>query len=425
MAPLSTFAGLKPATTPFDGRVRAPGSKSITNRALLIASLAAGTSRLSGVLHSDDTRYMRAALMELGVVIEDIDDTTIQVKGAEFLNEPKQPLFLGNAGTAIRFLAAAAVLVNGTVTLDGDNYMRKRPIQALLDAITQMGKHAESVHGCPPVTIKSNGLVDYQTVMIDGSLSSQFVSAIMMISALAKEPVTIDIGNSEIGGRGYIDATIKAMEDFGGRVQEKSRGVFVVQPTKFASKDFVIEADASTATYFWAAEALVGGHIDLDFDAGSSSQPDASAREIINQFPNLSGTIYGHQMQDAIPTLAVLAAFNNSAVRFTGLANLRVKECDRIEALNAGLNELHPGIARVEGDDLLVSGGLSGLETSQNVFIDSNDDHRIAMSFALAGLRRKNVYVSNPSCVAKTFPEFWNTFSDLGVEIGELSEQIG
>jgi len=393
-----------PSTGPLRGRIIPPGSKSITNRALLLAALARGTSRLTGALKSDDTRYMAEALRAMGVQIDEPDTTSFIVTGTGRLGAPTAPLFLGNAGTATRFLTAAAALVDGSVVIDGDAYMRNRPIGPLVTALRSLGIEATAETGCPPVTIRGKGGFNSGRALIDGSLSSQYVSALLIGAAAGRGPVDIALTGSEIGSRGYIDLTLAAMAAFGARVEQPVPSVWRVAPTGYRATDFVIEPDASAATYLWAAEALTGGEIDLGAPAAAFTQPDARAHAIIAQFPHLPPVIDGSQMQDAVPTLAVLAAFNETPVRFTGISNLRVKECDRVAALAEGLSRISPGLGREEGNDLLVASDPSLSGRTLPARIDSYADHRIAMSFALAGLKVYGIEILDPGCVAKTYP---------------------
>ncbi|WP_429812120.1 3-phosphoshikimate 1-carboxyvinyltransferase [Ensifer sp. B1-9] len=405
-----------PTDHPLRGHVRPPGSKSITNRALLLAGLAKGTSRLTGALKSDDTRYMADALRAMGVEIDEPDETTFVVTSTGKLKPPAAPLFLGNAGTATRFLTAAAALVDGTVVVDGDQHMRKRPIKPLVEALGTLGVEVTSDTGCPPVIVKGTGGFPSGRVVIDAGLSSQYVSALLMAAPGAKGPVSIELAGDEIGARGYIDLTVAAMRAFGAEVEQVSPSVWQVAPTGYRAADYVIEPDASAATYLWAAEVLTGGAIDLGVPATAFSQPDARAHAVIASFPNLPAVIDGSQMQDAIPTIAVLAAFNNTPVRFVGLSNLRVKECDRVRALSLGLTAIRPGLAHEEGDDLIVSSDPALAGQTLPASIDTFADHRIAMSFALAGLKIHGITIEDPGCVAKTYPAYWDALASLGVE---------
>ena len=246
-------------------------------------------------------------------------------------------------------------------------------------------------------------------------LSSQYVSALLMAAACGREPFVVELAGTAIGARGYITLTTAGMTAFGATVREEGNARWIIEPTGYRAADYLIEPDASAATYLWGAEVLTGGKIDLGVAADEFSQPDARSHEMIAAFPNMPAEINGSQMQDAIPTLAVLAAYNRTPVRFTGIENLRVKECDRIRALSLGLNNIRQGLAREEGDDLVVTGDPALAGESVDAQIDTFADHRIAMSFALAGLKTSGIRIENPACVAKTYPGYWDALGSLGV----------
>ncbi len=402
------------------GRVSPPGSKSITNRALLLAALAVGTSRLTGALKSKDTTLMAAALRQMGVLIDEPDDTSFVVTSTGRLMAPAETLFLGNAGTAVRFLTAAAATVDGPVIVDGDEHMRLRPIAPLVTAIRSLGVAIDAPSGCPPVHIQGSGTFGQGRVEIDGGLSSQYVSALLMAAPLGQGAVEVALTGSDIGARGYVDLTLAAMRSFGAQVEQLDPGRWLVQPTGYRATDLLIEPDASAATYLWAAAVLTGGKIDLGLAATDFTQPDAAAQAIIAQFPNMPTVIDGSQMQDAVPTIAVLAAFNNQPVRFVGIANLRVKECDRISAVATELNRIRPGLAQEEGDDLVVNADpalMSWSKRNLRTRIQTYSDHRIAMSFALAGLKIGGIIILDPECTNKTYPGYWDMLAGLGVKL--------
>lgn len=405
---------LLPPARPLKGKVAPPGSKSITNRALLLAALSQGTSRLTGVLKSDDTRYMADALVSMGVHVEEPDDTSFIVTSKGSLNAPTAPLFLGNAGTATRFLTAAAALVEGTVVVTGDSHMQKRPIGPLVTALRSLGIEADTPTDCPPITIRGKGSFAGGKATVDAGLSSQYVSALLMLAPYGRQSVEIELAGDEIGARGYIDLTCAIMRHFGAQVDQKDRAIWSVQPGGYRAADLHVEPDASAATYLWAAEALTQGTIDIGVTAGAFTQPDAAAYELIRQFPHLPPVIDGAQMQDAVPTLAVLAAFNATPVRFVGIANLRVKECDRVSAMATELSRLSPGLAVEDGDDLVVT--PRPLDSFRPARIETYSDHRIAMSMALAGLRVPDVTILDPGCVRKTYPNYWADIASLGVD---------
>ena len=408
---------ITPPGRPLTGRLVLPGSKSITNRALLIAALARGTSRLTGALKSDYTAYMAGALRDMGVSVDEPDETTFVVAGTGGLEPPSRQLFLGNAGTATRLLTAAATLADGAVVIDGDEHMRKRPIQPLVDALNGLGVAAEAKTGCPPVTILGTGGMPGGKVEIDASLSSQYVSALLMAAPCARGPIEIALKGSDIGARGYVELTIGVMCTFGAQVEPLGASAWRVAPTGYRSHDFAIEPDASAATYPWAWAKITGGEIELGWLANEFTQPDAAAYDFIATFPRMPAVIEGSQMQDAVPTLAVLAAYNETPVRFTGIANLRVKECDRISALAEGLNRIKPGLAREEGDDLIVTGDPSLRGSRVNARIDPRSDHRMAMSFAVAGLVTSGIEIEEPAYVLKTWPGYWGDLKSLGVTV--------
>lgn len=417
---MSDALQIVPVSHPLRGRVSPPGSKSITNRALLLAALAKGVSRLTGALKSDDTARMAEALTAMGVKITEPDATSFVVEGTGRLMAPSAPLFLGNAGTATRFLTAAVALVDGTVIVTGDEHMQLRPIQPLVDALRQLGVHADAPTGCPPVTIEGVGDFPGTEVTLDSGLSSQYLSAILMLAAGGSHPVEVTLAGTTIGARGYVDLTLAGMAHFGARTEQTGPGSWRVEGTGYTARDFHIEPDASAATYLWAASVLTGGDIDLGVPTSDFTQPDARAAELIAMFPNMPAVIDGSQMQDAVPTMAVLAAFNNNPVRFTGIANLRVKECDRINALDTELNRIQPGLSEQIGDDLLVHADpklMHAAQRNSRSKIETYSDHRIAMSFALAGLKIGGIVILDPKCVGKTYPGYWDMLAGLGVEL--------
>jgi 3-phosphoshikimate 1-carboxyvinyltransferase len=401
------------------GKVIVPGSKSITNRALLLAALARGTSRLTGALKSKDTALMARALIQMSVRVEEPDATSFVVTSDGTLKAPAETLLLGNAGTATRFLTAAVSLVQGQVVVDGDEAMRKRPIGPLVDALRSLGIDATSATGCPPVTINGTGKFGSGRVEIDGGLSSQYVSALLMAAPFGDGPIEVALTGKDLDARGYVNLTLAAMRAFGGEVSEIDEMSWRVQPTGYRATDFHIEPDASAATYLWAAEVLTGGRIDIGVPMAAFTQPDAEAAKFIAMFPKMPAVIDGSQMQDAVPTLAVLAAFNETPVRFVGIANLRVKECDRISALATELNRIRPGLAREEGDDLLVNADPALAGQVLPTRIETYEDHRIAMSFALMALKIGGITILDPDCVGKTYPGYWAALRGLGVEMAE------
>jgi 3-phosphoshikimate 1-carboxyvinyltransferase len=294
--------------------------------------------------------------------------------------------------------------------------MRRRPIRPLLDALAMLGVRAGAPSGCPPVTVEG-GTLRGGRVVIEAGLSSQYLSAILMAAPLADAPVEVALADAAIGARGYVALTLAAMAHFGITAEQVDAGTWRIAPGRYRATDLAIEPDASAATYLWAAEKLTGGAIDLGLPADAFSQPDAAAHALIARFPQLPPVIDGAQMQDAVPTLAVLAAFNTTPVRFTGIANLRVKECDRVAALATELSRIRPGLAREEGDDLIVESDPALAGQTLPAAIRTYADHRIAMAFALVGLRIHGIRITDPGCVAKTYPGYWDALRALGVTL--------
>lgn len=399
------------------GKIALPGSKSITNRVLLLAALANGKSILTGALKSDDTKYMAEALRQMGVTINEPNATTFEVISNGKLNAPSKELFLGNAGTAIRFLTAATATINGEIILNGDIHMQKRPIGPLVNALSKMGVEISATNNCPPVFIKGKGDIPSDYVEIDGSLSSQYVSALLMASAIGDRSREVKVLGGDIGARGYINITLACMKAFGAKFTEIGNLHWRVEGGGYKANDYYIEPDASAATYHWAINALLDADINIGMNASEMTQPDAKAFDTISQFPNLPAIIDGSQMQDAIPTIAVLAAFNNNPVRFIGIENLRVKECDRTMAVRTELNKIAEGIAHEEGDDLIINPRRDLI--GQNIYaeIHTYSDHRIAMAFAEAALFINGIKILDPDCTAKTYPNYWEDLEKLGVGV--------
>lgn len=408
------------------GQVIVSGSKSLSNRALLLAALSAGRTELTGCLVSDDTIYMAASLRKMGVDISELNPNSIIIQSNGKLTAPlnDEPLFVGNAGTAARFLTAAIALADGKVTLTGDEDMQKRPIKPLIDALNNLGIEAHSATGCPPVTVhgewrgKGSNTHLKSAIEIDGGLSSQYVSALMMMAPKLKDGLTITIsGDAKIGGFGYVEITSKMMQEFGAKVTSNGKNSWQVAAGEYGRNSYVVEPDYSSCTYIWGANALSKQAVIAEnIDVESTAQPDAKSKALFDAFPNMPSVIDGEQMQDAVPALAVVAAFNNTPVRFVGIANLRVKECDRIEVVAAGLNAIKAGLATVEGDDLIVHGDPNLSPDDEVSFIKTHRDHRIAMSFALAGIRLDGITIENPKCVEKTFPNYWEVMAGIGLE---------
>ncbi len=396
---------------------RVPGSKSITNRALVLAALAEGESTLEGVLHSDDTRHMRNALIALGIAIDDLGPTTLRVRGGRAqLRAPKEPLFVGNSGTTVRFLAALACLVPGTVTLVGDEAMAKRPIQDLVDGLRQLGVRIDCDTGCPPITIYGGSLPG-GTLSMRGDRSSQYFSALLMAAVLAEAPVTVEIAGSLVS-RPYIEITRRMIEDFGGKVDDTGRGFHVHSQAAYVARAYQIEPDASSASYPFALAAVSGGSITVPGLGVHALQGDYGFLDVLSRLgarvekgagsstvsgaPGLRGiSVDMHDISDTVMTLAAVAPVLSGETRIENVANIRIKETDRLLATVQELRRL--GQAVQHGEDWL-SVAPSALTPAT---VHCYADHRIAMSFAVLGAVAGGVSIEDPACVAKTYPTFW------------------
>ncbi len=415
---------LHPVSGPVHASVRLPGSKSITNRALLLAALADGESHLIAPLHSDDTFYMAQALRALGVSVEDTSERDFLVPGTGgAFQAPEKPLFIGNSGTTVRFLTAAACLApsGAEVVLDGVARMRERPIRDLLGALLTLGVDAESVngHGCPPVRVQGGGLPG-GSCRLRGDVSSQFLTALLQAAPYAVRDVEIEIIGDLIS-KPYIDITQAVMQSFGVTMHNDGyRQLSVPCGQRYVGKTYAVEADASNASYFLGAAAVTGGMVTLSNLGSKSIQGDIYFADVLENMGctithgdriQITGSSCLHGIQvdmEAIPdtaqTLAVVAAFADGPSHITGLASLRVKETDRLHAIATELPKL--GVRVEEGrDSWTITPPPDGIYTG--AAIDTYDDHRMAMAFAIAGLRVPGMTINDPGCVAKTFPDFW------------------
>jgi 3-phosphoshikimate 1-carboxyvinyltransferase len=413
-----------PIIHPLAATVAVPGSKSITNRALLLAAMAHGRSNIESVLISDDTRRMASALSALGFTV-DVDEAArrITVEGCSGkIPEPTADLDAGGAGTAMRFLAGFLTLGRGRYRLDGNARMRQRPLGALIEAMRALGLEVSSElgNGCPPIVIDTiAGAFAGGAVSIDASLSSQFVSALLMPAPLWRNGLILTTAGD--AARPFIAMTLSLMELWGASASMTGDLIAVPGGQAYHAMNFTVEPDASAASYFAAAAALLGGTVMIPGITKTSIQGDAGFLEILEQMGarvtwhadavEIIGTgqlrgvdVAMNAMPDVVPTLAALAPFADSPTRIRQVGFIRHHESDRIGALATELRRL--GAAVKEFDD--------GLEIAPSALraaaIETYDDHRIAMAFAVAGLKMAGVRIKNPGCVAKTYPEF---FTDL------------
>ena len=422
---------------PFTLTLTPPGSKSLTNRALLLAALAEGETTLSGVLFADDTRRMIEALQTLGFTL-DLDETqhTVKVQGRNgTIPADTAQLSLGNAGTAMRFLTAALTLGEGTYTLDGIERMRERPIGELVEPLRELGASVQYLgeDGYPPLKIKGGGGLDGGSLTLTPTLSSQFVSALLMVGPLSERGVTIAF-DGEITSLPYIKMSLKLMEHFGAESAwggPKNRAVRVTRG-QYRARPYTIEPDASNASYFLAAAALVPGSSCTIQNLGSESvQGDSEFCDVlglmgcdVTQRLNSttvaapkSGRLNGidirlGRMPDMAQTLAVMALFADGPTTIRRVGNLRVKETDRLEALRTELTKLGATV-KIKEDTIRVY-PPAGHELTPAA-IDTYDDHRMAMAFSVAGLAapQGTVTIKDPGCVGKTYPAFWDDLQKL------------
>ena len=412
------------------GSITLPGSKSLSNRVLLLAMLSEGETFIENLLDSDDVRRMIDALAKLKILYEeDRPSKKIRVKGeGGRIPVDKAELFLGNAGTAIRPLTAALTLGHGRFVLDGIERMRERPIQDLLDGLNQLGAQVRSINnsGCPPVEIIANGLPGGVT-KLSGAISSQYLSAILLTSPYAQTPVEIRI-KDHLVSIPYVEMTIRLMNRFGVNVDvsEDFKSFHINAPQSYKSpKTYFVEGDASSASYFLAGAAITGGTVTVIGCGTDSLQGDAQFAKIMemmgaevqweaNQitvrgFGNLKGIdVDMNEMPDAAMTLAVAALFAKGTTAIRNIYNWRLKETERLKAVSSELKKL--GATVEEGEDYII---IEPPEKLLSAEIATYDDHRMAMAFSLAACGEVPITILDPSCVSKTFPDYFDQLSKL------------
>jgi 3-phosphoshikimate 1-carboxyvinyltransferase len=419
---------IKPVDRPIRGRVRPPGSKSITNRALVCASLADGISTLTGTLDSEDTRVMIEALRQLGFEIESREaGRTLVVPGAGGqIPALEADLFCANSGTTMRFLTALASLGHGSFRLDGVERMRQRPIGDLLDALKQLGALAtsENENDCPPIVVHANGLPG-GVATIRGDISSQFLSGVLMAAPYADTEIALEIAGTLVSVP-YVKMTQRVMESFGAEVAASPDfgNLRVSNSRQYTARDYAIEPDASAASYFFAAAAVTDGIVQVEGLCADSLQGDLAFVACLEQMGAIveggqdSITLEGRALKgidvdmnsisDTVPTLAVVALFANGSTNIRNIAHIRHKETDRIAAVATELRKL--GAQVIERADGLTIEPPALLRPAT---IATYNDHRMAMSFAIAGLRSPGVKIANPRCVDKTYPAFFEDLAKL------------
>ena len=401
-----------------------PASKSYTNRALLIAALARGISTLRNPLFSDDTKHMYLALEQFGVSIKKEDCAFVVAGTGGDLKCPRNEISIGLAGTTMRFLTTFAALSPGTTQLTGEKRMLERPISDLMKALNQIGVNIRSLknNGCPPLEIIGGGIPGGE-INLAGNNSSQYLTSILLSAPYFKNGTTINI-IGELTSKPYADITLDIMKTFGVDVECTDHSRFYIPADQtYHAMDYAIEADWSSASYFLAAGAITQGEVTLIGLNSKSVQGDAGFLNVLEKMgctierssekifikgnPLRGIDINMNSMPDVVQTLAVTSLFAEGETRISGIGNLRIKETDRIEALE---NELSRLGAHVEsGKDFIKIRPGAYIPTD----IETYDDHRMAMSFALVGLKVPGIRVKNPNCVEKSFPGFFEQLEKI------------
>lgn len=426
---------------PVQGAIRPPGSKSLTNRALICAAFAAGPSTLTGALRSDDTEVMIAALQTIGIGITQSDaGRTLQVEGLSRgqvqRSEGRHELFIGNSGTTVRFLTAALSALGGSYRLYGVPRMHERPIGDLVAALKPVCAGevvCESAGGCPPVTITTSGWSGNR-LQVAGNVSSQYLSGLMMAAPISGLQVSIEVVG-ELVSRPYVEMTAGIIEDFGAACELKAATTAggaeslvceIDGRSGYRGRDYAIEPDASAASYFWAAAAITGGEVTVEGLSTAALQGDVRFVDCLEQMgcrverradaitvagpQQLRGIdIDMNHISDTVQTLSVVALFAEGPTTIRGVAHNRFKETDRIGDLACELRKLGAEVSETADGLVIIPRPV------QAATLETYEDHRMAMSLALAGLKVPGVRIKNPACTAKTYPEY---FADLQQLIG-------
>jgi 3-phosphoshikimate 1-carboxyvinyltransferase len=419
---------IEPVRSPVQAVVRVPGSKSITNRALILAALSdpGQGSELHGVLRSEDTGVMVDALRALGFRVQaDWARCVIHVRrddAARVIPAAAADLFVANSGTSMRFLTALVSLGTGRYRLDGVARMRERPIGDLLSALRQLGVNASSElgNGYPPVVVQAQGL-NGGTLRMKGDISSQFLSGLLMVAPLARGQVTIEL-TTPLVSPSYVAMTTRMMHAFGAEVEQPAAHCFRVSQllSSYKATGYQIEPDASAASYFFAAAAITGGHATVPGLGWNGLQGDVRFSRVLEQMgcqcemaPSglrvAAGPLRGvdvdmNDISDTVMTLAAVACFANGPTTIRNVAHIRHKETDRLAALATEVRRVGAGVHELADGLTIIPAPLHG------AMVETYNDHRMAMSMALIGLRVPGIVLKNPGCVAKTYPGF---FEDL------------
>lgn len=429
MAAMIDAIEIKPASGPVSGRIRPPGSKSITNRALICAALAEGASTLRGALASEDTAVMIQAIQRLGIAIEQQSAASLlHVRGSKGEIPAKEAeLYIANSGTSIRFLTASLSLGQGRFRLDGTHRMRERPIQDLLDGLAQLGVRAQSEqkNGCPPIVVHAAGLPG-GTAKIRGDVSSQFLSGLLMVAPYAARTVDLFV-DGPLVSQPYVRLTLAVMRAFGIVVQSEDLSHLTIPRGHYQGRIYEIEPDATAASYFFAAAAITGGQVTVEGLSRDSFQGDVEFCDCLEQMgcqvigdsksitvsrsssdkPLRGINVDMNAISDTVQTLAAVALFADGPTTITGVAHIRHKETDRIGKLAIELRKLGATVDELPDGLRITPGPLRGAR------IETYRDHRMAMSLSLVGLRVPGVVILDPNCTEKTYPRFFDDLKTL------------
>ncbi len=406
--------------------ITVPGSKSFTHRILIASALSSGRCSIENALLSEDTVLTMEALRQMGIRIEEKPANRLIIYGGQGdLRPSTEPVYLGNSGTSIRLLTAVAALGKDTYTLLGNDRMAERPIQALIDALNQIGVQARSIrnNGCPPVEVNGKNLAG-TAVAINCRASSQYLSGLLLMAPLTAKGLKIMVTEGPVS-RPYVDMTLEVMSRFGIAIDRRGYDVFQIAGNQvYRAGTYAVEADGSQAGYFWAAAAICRKTVKVKGLSTDSCQGDVNFSKILESMGcaiktepdgiTVSGgdrlravEIDMGDMPDMVPTLAVVAAFAEGTTVMKNVSHLKSKESDRLAAVVKEL--LRMGItARCDDDQLLVTGGRP-----RGAEIETYGDHRIAMSFAVAGLAAPGTIIRNQRCVEKSFPNFWEVLRGM------------
>lgn len=408
-----------------DCNIQVPGSKSYTHRLLIASALSTGTCHVSNCLRSEDTLLTADALRTMGVGIHD-DGEIFTIEGCHGRLKPAtKDIYLANSGTSMRLLTGIAALGQGAYILTGTPRMQERPIQDLLDGLAQIGVISRSVNrtGCPPIEIIGNRVRGGHMEM-DCSISSQFLSSVLLMAPLTEKGIEVTL-IKDLVSKPYVDMTVDIMERLGIQVKRDGYDCFsVAGDQSYRPGDYVVEPDCSQASYFWAAAAITGKRIKVKNISRNSRQGDVKFADVLEKMgcrvfhendgiavqggPLTAVSVDMSVMPDVVPTLAVVASFAEGTTEITNVAHLKEKECDRLGCVATEL--IRMGVdAKATDSGLLITGGSS----HHGAEIETYDDHRMAMCFAIAGLRVPGVMIQNEGCVKKSFPNYWDVFEGL------------